>query len=92
MTNQSENSVPEKEQALKPKIKVIDSLWTFFIALALIGPFSLPLLWRNPRFKRSTKWIGSVVVILFTLFLVFVAGSAIDQLLKELKQTLGQPN
>lgn len=92
MTNRSENSAPQEEQAVKPQIKVIDSLWTFFVALALIGPFSLPLLWRNPRFKKSTKWIGSIAVILFTLFLVFVAGSTIDQLLSELKQTMGQPN
>ncbi|MFM8316564.1 MAG: hypothetical protein ACKOA8_19965 [Deltaproteobacteria bacterium] len=92
MTNRSENSVTQEEQTLKPKIKVIDSLSTFFVALILVGPFSLPLLWRNPRLKKSTKWVGSIAVVLFTLFLIFVAGSYIDQLLAELKQTMGQPN
>ena len=33
------------------KIRPIDSVWTFLVALAFLGPLALPLLWRNPRFR-----------------------------------------
>jgi uncharacterized membrane protein len=72
------------------KVKVIDSLWAFILATAVAGPFALPLFWRNPRYKKSTKiWI-SIIVILFTLFLVFVAGTYLDGLLTEYKGILNQ--
>jgi Na+/proline symporter len=57
---------------MKTKIKVIDSLWTFAIAVAFLGPFALPLLWRNPRFTTRTKVMGSIFVVLLTLFLFWI--------------------
>jgi hypothetical protein len=57
------------------KVRVIDSLWTFLVAVACLGPFALPLLWRNPRYSITTKVAASVAVILFTWFL-FKAGNA----------------
>ncbi len=80
----------------KKKIRTIDNLWTFMVATAVLGPFALPLLWRNPRFKWSTKIGGSLVVLAITWFLLkFSAdflgsqGEQIQQLL-ELKQQLQQ--
>jgi hypothetical protein len=74
----------------KPKIKIIDSFWTFLVATALLGPLALPLLWRNPKYKKSTKIVGSVLVVGFTLFLVFFAKSYLDNAMAEYKQLMEQ--
>lgn len=72
------------------QVKVIDSVWTFIVATAVAGPFALPLLWRNPRYKKSTKIWVSVAVVFFTLFLVFVVGAYIDRVLTDYKEILNQ--
>jgi hypothetical protein len=60
-------SIPSK----KNKNKIIDSLWTFLIALAVLGPFALPLLWRNPRWTLRVKIAGSAVIVIVTFFLLW---------------------
>ena len=55
---------------MKSKIKVIDSLWTFIVAVAFLGPFALPLLWRNPRFSLEKKVLGSLFILGFTWYLL----------------------
>lgn len=61
------------------KVKVIDSLWTFAVAVAIVGPGALPLLWRNPRFSVRTKWVGSLVVIGLTGWLLwFTKNQAVE--------------
>lgn len=39
------------------------------MAFLFVGPFALPLLWRNPRFSQKTKIIVSVIVIILSYFL-----------------------
>ncbi|NBT58105.1 hypothetical protein EBT16_04910 [bacterium] len=56
---------------IRNKIKTIDSWWVFLIATAFLGPFALPLLWRNPNWSKRTKVICSGLVILLTLLLVY---------------------
>lgn len=70
------------DEPKEKKVRVIDSLWTFLAATAVLGPFALPLLWRNPRFKLTTKIIGSVAVLAFTWALVKFANSFMEQLLE----------
>jgi hypothetical protein len=74
----------------KPKFKIIDSFWTFLVATAVLGPLALPLLWRNPKYKKSTKIVGSLVVVGFTLYLVFFAKSYMDNVMAEYKQLMEQ--
>lgn len=57
------------------KVRVIDSLWTFSVAVVCVGPLALPLLWRNPRFKSSTKIIGSLVIVAITVFCIWALKS-----------------
>jgi hypothetical protein len=68
---------------MKSKIKVIDSFWVFLVATAFLGPFALPLLWRNPNWSKRTKIIGSVAIIAITLGLIYSL-----TLLKDLAQQL----
>jgi hypothetical protein len=53
---------------------ILNNVWTFILGVLLIGPFALPLLWRNPRYDRTTKVLWSVIVLAFTAFLIW--GSA----------------
>jgi len=84
------NDVNFSPKSTRVKTKIIDSLWAFIIATAVAGPFALPLFWRNPRYKKATKIWVSVSVVLFTFFLVFVAGAWLDKLLTEYKEILNQ--
>jgi len=38
-----------------------------FIAFITVGPFALPLVWKNPRFSQRTKIIISVIVVVLTV-------------------------
>jgi hypothetical protein len=74
----------EGKQKADPKVRIIDSFWTFLVATAVLGPFALPLLWRNPRYKVSTKIIASIAVILFTVWLVNFATEYLNKTLQDL--------
>jgi Na+/proline symporter len=62
------------------KIEFIDSFWTFFVALAFLGPLALPLLWRNPRLGRGAKVAGSLFIVVFTAGLIWFSGKFLGQL------------
>lgn len=72
--------------------KIIDSVWTFIVATACLGPFALPLLWRNPRYSKLTKILGSLVVCLLTGLLIWIAKVYIEPLMDEYKSLMSQPN
>jgi len=44
--------------------------YAFVMAFLCVGPLALPLVWINPRYKRSKKVIITVVT-LFICYLVF---------------------
>jgi hypothetical protein len=43
----------------------------------VLGPFGLPLVWKNPRFSRWVKIALTIVMILYTIWLVDVTIRAI---------------
>ncbi|MFM8270409.1 MAG: hypothetical protein ACKN9V_09505 [Pseudomonadota bacterium] len=69
---------------MKNKIKVIDSFWVFLVATAFLGPFALPLLWRNPHWSKKTKIIGSIAILALTVALIYSL-SLINDLFRELE-------
>jgi hypothetical protein len=79
---------PEPEEP-KPSVRIVDSLWTFAVAVAFIGPFALPLLWRNPRFRVQTKVILSIIVIVFTAALILGAADLTQMMLKQISGLRG---
>ncbi len=77
------------------KVKVIDSLWTFAVAVAFIGPLALPLLWRNPRFTQKTKVLATIGVVVLTVILLWVSWASIKKTwsdFQELKKMVNQMN
>lgn len=55
----------------KPPPKLMENIWTFIGAVLIVGPFALPLLWRNPRYSRLTKVSWSFLVIALTVLLLW---------------------
>ncbi|MHC4722306.1 MAG: hypothetical protein ACYS6I_06310, partial [Planctomycetota bacterium] len=43
------------------------------MALLVLGPFALPLVWLNPRYKAVTKLVVTFVVLAFTGLLIYLA-------------------
>ncbi len=49
-------------------------------ALLCLGPFALPLVWRHPSYKLTTKSIITVVVLAAVASYIYVAASVFQQL------------
>ena len=59
------------------------------ILLMIIGPFALPVVWLNPRFKIITKAVITVIVLIITIICVYWAAALYQQLLGELDSLVG---
>ena len=44
-------------------------LLLFFV----LGPFGLPLLYKSPKFNRTSKIILTLVVMIYTIYLIFIS-------------------
>jgi hypothetical protein len=53
---------------------------SLIIAFITVGPFVLPLVWKNPRFSRNAKIIISVIVIGLTVILTIKAIDSIKSI------------
>jgi len=80
--------IPAKNEE---KHKIIDSLWTFWIAVLFIGPLALPLLWRNPRFEKSTKIWLTVIVTGLTVFLLWGMLFVSQEIFEQYEMLLNPP-
>jgi hypothetical protein len=67
------------------------SLPVVLLALLILGPFALPLIWKHPRYSRQTKWVISVVTIMLTVitivFLVMFCFYVVERLKNIFEQT-----
>lgn len=57
-----------------------------FLALFLMGPFALGLVWKSPKFSYSGRWIATALIMAYTAYLFFSFLAAV-RLLKSI--TLG---
>jgi hypothetical protein len=39
------------------------------LTLFVLGPFSLPLVWRSPAISPSGRWIGTALIVVYTVVL-----------------------
>ena len=67
----------------KPKTKWYYSTSAIVIGLLVVGPFALPLVWKNPKYKVITKVIITIVVIAFTIWLCYLVGHMYQRLIKQ---------
>ena len=57
------------QEPVKPKWYY--NVWfVLFMLFFVLGPFGLPLVWKNPRFSRWVKMLLTVVMIFYTVALI----------------------
>ncbi|MBW8035627.1 MAG: zinc ribbon domain-containing protein [Planctomycetes bacterium] len=72
----------------KPTTKWYYSVWAIVIGLVTLGPFALPLVWKNPKYKVNTKIVITIVVIVVTIWLCYLMANMYKQLIQQIT-TLG---
>jgi hypothetical protein len=53
----------------------------------VLGPFGLPLVWKNPRFSRRGKILLTMITIAYTLLLIYGTIATVRVLLEQLSQS-----
>lgn len=60
------------------------NVWVVLLLLFFVlGPFGLPMLWKSPRFSKSWKQILTVLTLLYTVALLWVCVSTVQEALRE---------
>ncbi|RPJ10885.1 MAG: hypothetical protein EHM36_02575 [Deltaproteobacteria bacterium] len=52
----------------------------------VLGPFGLPLLYRSPAFSRKLKVLLTVIVVVYTFYLVFVSLEIAREIYRRLEE------
>jgi len=46
--------------------------------LFVLGPFALPLVWRNPHFSKPVKWLLTLFAVGYTLLMLVMVGRMVQ--------------
>jgi uncharacterized membrane protein YvbJ len=77
------------DTAGKSKKKWYFSTSAIVIALLVIGPLAIPMVWLNPRYKIVTKLTITVLVIVVTILLFYLTMNVYIQLMKQVEMLGG---
>lgn len=69
----------------KSEVKWFYSTNIIVLALLCLGPFALPLVWFNPRYKNFTKLIVSLLVLIVSIFCYIYIKHLYSQLNEQLR-------
>ncbi len=58
----------DKDKKVKWYLRPVSVILLLFFVL---GPFGLPLLYRSPSFSKATKIVLTIIVIIYTAYLIF---------------------
>ena len=67
----------------RPKTKWYHSTITIIIAVLVLGPLALPLVWRNPQYRLVTKLAVTVGIISLTVVLCYIMGAMYKNVLDQ---------
>jgi len=62
-----------------------EATFAVVIALLIVGPLALPLVWYNPRYKIITKVIVTVIVIALTILFSYLVVSMYRNLIERIE-------
>ncbi len=78
---------PSAPEAASPRGKWHHNVWFVLVMLFLVlGPFGLPLVWKNPRFSPSVKWMLTLLTFVYTAWLLVVTMNAAQTALRSVHQ------
>ena len=72
----------------KPKTKWYYANSAIVIGLITLGPLALPLVWKSPNYKVTTKAIITIGVIIATIWFCYLVGNLYKGLIEQIN-TLG---
>jgi len=73
------------DKSRKPRTKWYYGTFAVVIALLIVGPLALPLVWYNPRYKIITKVIVTVIVIALTILFSYLVVSMYRNLIERIE-------
>ena len=73
-------------KSAKEKTKWYFSTTSVVIALLLLGPLGLPIVWFNPRYKIVTKLMVTVLIVALTILLSYLTINVYLQLMKQIEE------
>jgi hypothetical protein len=62
--------MPKEDEKVKWYLRPVSVVLLLFFVL---GPFGLSLLYKSPKFSKTTKIILTIAVIIYTSYLIFVS-------------------
>ena len=68
-----------------PEKRWLHSNTAIVLAVLSVGPFALPLIWFNPRYKAVTKIALTIGIVGFTIWLCVVARNLYIDLMKQME-------
>jgi hypothetical protein len=62
--------MPKEDEKVKWYLRPISIVLLLFF---ILGPFGLPLLYKSPKFSKTSKIILTIAVIIYTSYLIFAS-------------------
>ncbi len=75
--------MPKEDGRIKWYLRPISVVLLLFFVL---GPFALPLLYKSPKFSKTLKIILTIVVIIYTSYLIFTS----LEIVREFYRSMGE--
>jgi hypothetical protein len=75
--------MPKEDGKAKWYLRPISVVLLLFFVL---GPFGLPLLYKSPKFSKTSKIVLTIAVIIYTSYLIFAS----LQMARQLYSTIGE--
>ena len=54
--------------------------YVLIFAVLIVGPIALPLLWVNPKYKRSVKIVWTVIILAVSIALTWVMNESLKNI------------
>ena len=67
-------------------IRWYHSRYSIVVALIVLGPFALPLVWSNPRYSATTKLTLTILILAMTAVLVYLLVVLWMMLIQQVRQ------
>jgi len=72
------------DKAGKPGTKWYFATSAVVIAILCVGPFALPLVWFNPRYKAVTRVVVTIAVIILTGVLYYLTAAVYSRFMEQI--------
>lgn len=73
------------EGSSRPKTKWYFSTSAVVLALFVLGPLALPMVWFHPRYKIITKVVVTIIVIAVTVLCSYLISYIYNNLMKQIE-------